>query len=152
MINGKKLIAVCAAVIMGWGLLSCTLEPTADSPANRAIDPPVEGMPEGLTIYEPSITYDGTTTTLTYTVNVSGWPQPPDGLSYTTQEAANADNAKPRSIEALILRYGAGANGLFSNGPVTAVTAKEQYKLKTIAGTESLPQYVIIPLDTSRIR
>jgi hypothetical protein len=144
MINREKMIVVCAAVIMGWGLFSCTLEPTADSPANRAVDP-VLGMPDGLTVYEPSITYDGTTTTLTYAVKVSNWPK--EGLPYTAQKTANANNAQPQSIEALILRYG----GLFLS-PVTAVTANASYKLKPIDGADSLPHYVIIPLDTSRIK
>jgi hypothetical protein len=105
-------------------------------------------MPAALIVYEPSITYDGTTSTLTYTVKVSTWPE--SGLPYKAPKAAaEASKAEPQSIEALIWHYGAsGTAGLFSE-TVTSVTAGTEYKLKT---TEELPPYVIIPLDTPFIK
>jgi hypothetical protein len=158
MITKRKMIAVCAAVVIGWGLFSCTLEPSADSPSNKTVTL-LEGIPDGMAVSEPRITYDGTTTTLTYIVSVSPWPWPdPDnGPSYTAQNSASSAGddelplPDPLSVEALILRYGA----LFSSAdvPLTKVEKDTSYPLKsaTSAGGKALP-YVIIPLDTSLIR
>jgi hypothetical protein len=114
------------------------------------------GMPKDLTVYEPRITYDGTTTTMTYTVSVSDWSK---DLLYTAQKASgNAGNAEPQSIEALIWWYG-GEKSLLVNDegePVSSFAKGASYKLKTKTDdgdeAEDLPHYVIIPLDTSRIR
>jgi hypothetical protein len=153
MITKEKILAVFAAAVLGLGLFSCTLEPTVDSPSGRVVALP-EGIPDGLTVSEPRITYDGTTTILTYIVSVSAWPA--GGLPYKAQAAASSLDGgvppEPLSVEALILRYGA----LFSGDPEDPLPAVEEgdYPLKPVTpvgGGKALP-CVIVPLDTSFIR
>jgi hypothetical protein len=152
MITKKKMIAVCAtvAVVMGWGLVSCTLEPSVDSPNGRIAALP-EGMPDGLAVSEPKITYNGNTIVLTYTVRVSDWPA--DGLSYKAEADAKKDEPSPEPlpVSALILRYGA----LFSpEEPIEEVEDGTAYFLKPVTpvGGGKPLSCVIIPLDTSFIR
>ncbi|MDR1094863.1 MAG: hypothetical protein LBL31_00560 [Spirochaetaceae bacterium] len=106
-------------------------------------------MPAGLTVYEPRVTFDGTTTTLTYNVKAdfSDWTDTDSGIKYMAQKAAvAATDAEPQSIEALIWHYGAVDSGLFSTA-VTTVTAETEYELKA-----NTTKYLIIPLDTSLIK
>jgi hypothetical protein len=103
-------------------------------------------MPENLTVYEPRITFDGTTTTLTYDVKLDV-SDDDDEVIYTAQKpASDATDATPQSIEALILQYGV-QNGLFGESPVTSVTKGGEYPL----APKDVP-YVIIPLETDLIR
>jgi hypothetical protein len=63
----KVIAARVIALLWGGALLSCdllTLEPSVDSPGNKE----APGTTEGLTVYEPQITYDGTTLIVTYTI------------------------------------------------------------------------------------
>jgi hypothetical protein len=113
-------------------------------------------MPGGLSVYEPRVTFDGTTTTLTYNVAVSSWPDQ-EGLTYTAQKTVAAvANADPQSIEALILHYGATDRLLFGSTAITSTTVGKEEKLATTKGVGdsevALPHYVIIPLDTSLIK
>jgi hypothetical protein len=118
----------------------------------------MSGMPQGLTVYEPSVTWDGTTTTLTYKVKAdfSKWTAEASGIAYRAQKiAANADKADPQSIEALILHYGTGGSSELFGTAIGNVEVKD-YTLtatRTVGeDPETLPPYVIIPLDTALIK
>jgi hypothetical protein len=142
MITRKRVLVVCAVVVLGLGLFSCTLEPTVGSPSREAAALP-KGMPGGLSVFKPSITFDGTTTILTYkiTADFSGWPV--TSLNYIAEGSPDA-TSEPQSIDALIHYY--QVKGLF--GPGVA----NNYLLETNGQNGNLPPYVIIPLDTSLIR
>jgi hypothetical protein len=105
-------------------------------------------MSAGLSVYEPRITFDGTTTTLTYEVkaNFSGWTDSASGITYMPQKVVTAEKAEPQSIEALIWAY-AGDGELFGN--VTALSAEDGHALKPV---ENQPPFVIFPLDTALIK
>jgi hypothetical protein len=144
------MFALCAAAVMSWGVCSCALEPSVDSPGNKTASL-AKGMPEGLTVYEPSITREGNTIILTYPVRVSPWPE--GGLAYMAQKAAaSADKAEPQSIEALIWKYGANGTAKLFSSQITGVNAESEYTLKPTAADEEELPYVIIPLDLSRIK
>jgi hypothetical protein len=101
-------------------------------------------MPDELRVSaEPSITFDGTTTTLTYkiTADFSRWPE--NSLNYTADGQPSSASA-PQSIDALIHYY--GEKSLFG----TVVSGDNP--LVTTGRNGNLPPYVIIPLDTSLIR
>ena len=133
----KKMICVCAVIISGWWLFSCTLELSADSPGDRAVTL-AAGMPAGLTVYEPRITYDGATFTLIYDVKADF-----SQVIYTAQRTtAASDEAEPQSIEALLWGY----SELFSPS-ITGTKAGGKY-----AETKKEKDYVIIPLEISRIK
>jgi hypothetical protein len=147
-----KIVAVSAIALIG-GLISCSLEPSTDSSIVKTASLPA-GLPAELAVYEPRVTFDGTTTTLTYNVRAdfSGWTGEESKIVYTAQKtAATAANADPQSVEALLWYYGetgeTGASGLFDTS--AGVVATTGYPLKS---TEPLPRYVIIPLDTSLIK
>jgi hypothetical protein len=102
-------------------------------------------MPPGLSVYEPRITREGDTTIFTYNVKAEDFTS----ITYTAQTAAaTADDAVAQSIEALIWHYGVAAGGtLFGSSVVIKVDADEEFSL-----TEKTPNFVIIPLQVSRIK
>jgi hypothetical protein len=58
--------AVLVSFVEGGGfLLARGLELFADSPRSKTARL-IAGMPPGLTVYDPSVTFNGTTITLTY--------------------------------------------------------------------------------------
>jgi hypothetical protein len=135
-----KLVGI---VLLIWGglFISCSLEPSSESPRGKVVDP-VAGMPSAFTIYEPSVTFDGTTYTLSYDVTP---PTPGSSVTYKAQKTVDTSVKKPdpQSIEALIVSY----SGFLTPNPGTAFNAQSNYALVS----KDLP-YVIIPLDTSRIK
>jgi hypothetical protein len=133
MIIRKRMLVACAVVVLGLGLFSCVLEPTVDSPNSKAAELP-KGMPNGLSVSQPSITFDGATTILAYKVTADF----SSGLTYTAQGSTES-----QSIDALISHY-LGKKLLNGN---SSVLPGQVYTLNTPP-----PPYVIIPLDTSLIR
>jgi hypothetical protein len=143
MITQKRMLVACAVVVLGLGLFSCVLEPTVDSPNSKPAERP-EGT-EGLSVSQPSITFDGATTILTYkvTADFSNW-ETEGSPQYTAQ-----GSTKSQSIDALISHY-LGKTLLVGASPVSN---GQIYTLKKRdANNDLLPPYVIIPLDTSLIR
>jgi hypothetical protein len=102
-------------------------------------------MPPGLSVYEPRITREGDTTIFTYNVKVEDFTS----IKYTAQTAAaTVDAATAQSIEALIWHYGVATGGtLFGSTVVSKVDADQEFSL-----TEKTPNFVIIPLQVSRIK
>ncbi|MDR1352868.1 MAG: hypothetical protein LBK05_06255 [Treponema sp.] len=94
-------------------------------------------------VYEPSVTFDGTTTILTYKVKADF---PAASIYKARKDAAKPADAEPQSVEALILHYGAESPGLFGSA-VTSVTANASYTL-----AKKSTDYVILPLDTALIK
>jgi hypothetical protein len=145
----KVIAAWVIAILWGGALVSCTLEQSVDSPGNRQASL-IKGAPAGLTVYEPQITYDGDTLILTYTVRAdfSKWAE--GGLGYTAQaDTAEAANAAPQSVEALLWHYGAkdDASWLFAE-KITSTAAETAYYLNN----NNLPRFVILQLDTALIK
>jgi hypothetical protein len=148
----KQIAGLLAVVLFIYWMGSCTLEPSVESPAARLTEA-ITGMPDGLKIYEPQITTDGTTTTLTYTVSAdfSKWSASP--LEYTAQEdVVEDDTLEAQSVEALILKYGKTDSDeawLFKDA-VPAVEAEMPYPLDNTTGKGT--PFALIQLDTERIK
>jgi hypothetical protein len=153
----KFIVAVTVAAFIiggGGGLNSCTIDPSIDSPNEKAAEYLPEGMPDGLTVYGPIIFREGETHILKYKVKAdfSGGT-----LSYNSGiDVYYIGSAAAQSVEALILQYaGTGAYGFggttggtpLFNGFTNAGTlyAGSAYALDARGSA-------IIPLDTQKIK
>jgi hypothetical protein len=106
-------------------------------------------MPPGLSVYEPRITREGDTTIFTYNVKAdfSSWDAT-SGIKYTAQNDASAiANTTAQSIDALLMYYGATPQTVITS--TSSITKDTEYELAVIA---SQPKYVVIPLDTTKIK
>jgi hypothetical protein len=164
MIKKTSNLAILSAVLMalitgggGGALVSCTLEPSTEPPSEK-IATHLEGLP--FDIYEPQITF-GSASSMVFTykiskVDFSNWNVGSASVYTAQKDATSLERASPQSIEALILYYGTESIGLLKDDgkAIESVYAGSAGTLVTKASedTASYSHYVIVPLDTERIK